>query len=75
MFVDVDPVSRNMDLGRVEAAITGRTRAILPVDFAGLPADRDRLYEIARRHGLRVIEDAAQAMGSHLARPPHRELR
>jgi dTDP-4-amino-4,6-dideoxygalactose transaminase len=64
VFVDVDPATRNIDLDRVEAAITPRTRALLPVDLAGLPVDRDRLYEIARRHGLRVIEDAAQSMGA-----------
>ena len=63
-FVDVDPATRNIDLARVEAAITPATRAILPVDLAGLPVDRARLYEIAQRHGLRVIEDAAQTMGA-----------
>ena len=64
VFVDVDPLSRNIDLARVEAAITPRTRAIIPVYLAGLPVDLDRLYAIAARHGLRVIEDAAQAFGS-----------
>lgn len=64
VFVDIDPVTRLIDLDRVEVAITPRTRAIIPVDLAGLPVDRDRLYAIARRHGLRVIEDAAQSMGS-----------
>jgi len=64
VFVDIDPVTRNIDLGRVEAAITPATRAILPVDLAGLPVDRDRLHGIAGRHRLRVIEDAAQSMGS-----------
>jgi hypothetical protein len=64
VFVDVELASRNIDLDQVEAAITSRTRAILPVHFAGRPVDLDRLYEIARRRGLRVIEDAAQAMGS-----------
>ena len=54
VFVDIDPVTRNLDLARVEAAITPATRAIIPVDLAGLPVDRDRLYEIARRHKLRV---------------------
>ena len=65
VFVDIDPVTRNLDLDRVEAAITPATRALLPVDLAGLPVDRDRLYAIARRHGLRVVEDAAQAFGSN----------
>ena len=64
MFVDVDPLTRNIDLGRVEAAITPRTRALMPVDLAGLPVDRDRLYDLAQRHGLRVIEDAAQSIGA-----------
>ena len=64
VFVDIDPVTRNIDLARIEAAITPATRAILPVDLAGLPVDRDRLYAIARAHDLRVIEDAAQSFGS-----------
>ena len=64
VFADVDPVTRNIDLGKLEAAITPRTRAIMPVYLAGLPVDMDRLYDIARRHNLRVVEDAAQAMGS-----------
>jgi dTDP-4-amino-4,6-dideoxygalactose transaminase len=64
VFVDIDPVTRNIDLERIEPAITPATRAILPVDLAGLPVDRDRLYAIARPHGLRVIEDAAQSLGS-----------
>jgi dTDP-4-amino-4,6-dideoxygalactose transaminase len=64
VFVDVGLDSRNMDLGQAEAAITARTRAILPVHFAGHPLDMERLYDIARRHRLRVIEDAAHAIGS-----------
>ena len=64
MFVDIDPVTRNLDLNRIEAAITPATRAIIPVDLAGLPIDRDRLYAIAKKHHLRVVEDAAQAFGS-----------
>jgi len=65
VFVDCDPVTRNIDLARVAAAITPRTRALLPVDLAGLPVDRERLYAIAAAHGLRVIEDAAQSMGAN----------
>ena len=65
VFVDIDPVTRNLDPARVEAAITPRTRAILPVDLAGLPVDRDRLYAVARQHNLRVVEDAAQSFGSN----------
>lgn len=64
VFVDVDPTTRNIDLDRIEAAITDKTRAIIPVDLAGLPVDRDRLYAIARQHKLRVIEDAAQSFGA-----------
>lgn len=64
VFVDVDPVTRNIDLGRAEAAITPRTRALLPVDLAGLPVDRDLLYALARGKGLRVVEDAAQSFGA-----------
>jgi dTDP-4-amino-4,6-dideoxygalactose transaminase len=64
VFVDVDPKTRNIDLERVEPAITKRTKAILPVDLAGLPVDLDRLYAIAGEHRLRVVEDAAQAFGS-----------
>ena len=64
VFVDIDPVTRTIDLDRIEAAITPATRAIIPVDLAGLPVDRDRLYAIARRRGLRVIEDAAQSIGA-----------
>lgn len=64
VFADIDPVTHNIDLDKLEEAITPRTRAIIPVYLAGLPVDMDRLYEIARRHRLRVIEDAAQAIGS-----------
>lgn len=70
VFVDVDPVTRNIDLNLLEAAITPRTKAIMPVDLAGLPVDRDRLYEIAQRHQLRVIEDAAQSMGANWCGKP-----
>ncbi len=64
VFVDIDPRTRNIDLDLIEAAITPRTKAIIPVFLSGLPVDMDRLYEIARRHGLRVVEDAAQAFGA-----------
>ena len=65
VFVDIDPLTRNIDLELVEAAITPKTKAIIPVDLAGLPVNRDRLYAIAQRHRLRVIEDAAQSLGSY----------
>ena len=64
VFVDVGLDSRNINLDQVEAAITPRTRAILPVHFGGLPVDMDRLYDIAKRNKLRVVEDAAHAIGS-----------
>ncbi len=64
VFADIDPVTRNIDLDKVEAAITPKTRAIIPVYLSGLPLDMDRLYDIAKRHNLRVVEDAAQAIGS-----------
>jgi dTDP-4-amino-4,6-dideoxygalactose transaminase len=65
VFVDVESLdTRNINLDQVESAITQRTRAIMPVHFAGLPVDMDRLYSIANARGLRVIEDAALAIGS-----------
>jgi dTDP-4-amino-4,6-dideoxygalactose transaminase len=64
VFADIDPVTRNIDLDKLEAAITPRTRAIIPVYLSGLPVDMDRLYAIANKHKLRVVEDAAQALGS-----------
>jgi dTDP-4-amino-4,6-dideoxygalactose transaminase len=64
VFVDIDPLTRNIDLNKVAAAITAKTRAIMPVYLAGLPVDMDQLYAIAKQHDLRVIEDAAQAFGS-----------
>ena len=64
VFVDVDPRTRNLDLDLTEKAITKKTKAIIPVDLAGLPVDRDRLYAIAGKHGVRVVEDAAQAFGA-----------
>ena len=64
VFADIDPLTRNIDLDKVEAAITPRTKAIIPVYLSGLPVDMDRLYAIAKKHNLRVVEDAAQAFGS-----------
>ncbi len=64
VFVDVELSSRNLDFDAVERAITPRTRAIMPTHFGGLPVDMERLYDIARRYRLRVIEDAALAIGS-----------
>ena len=63
-FVDIDPVSKTMDVARLRTAITPRTRALLPVHLHGQPCDMSPIMEVARDHGLAVIEDAAQ---SHLA--------
>jgi dTDP-4-amino-4,6-dideoxygalactose transaminase len=68
VFVDVDLDTRNIDLDQVEAVISSRTRAIMPVHFAGLSVDVDRTLAIAKRHGLRVIEDAAHAIGTECER-------
>jgi dTDP-4-amino-4,6-dideoxygalactose transaminase len=64
VFVDVDPITRNIDLTKVVTAITPKTRAIMPVYLAGLPVNMDELYALAKQHKIRVIEDAAQAFGS-----------
>ena len=64
VLVDIDPRSFTMDVTAIEAAITPRTKAILPVDLYGQPADLDPIMEVAHRHGLVVIEDAAQAHGA-----------
>lgn len=61
VFVDVDERCLNMRADLLEAAVTGRTRAVMPIHVAGLPADLDAIHEIAGRHGLPVIEDAAHA--------------
>ena len=62
VLVDIDPATLNIDPAAVEAAITPRTRAIMPVHFAGLAANMPAILEIARRHGLKVVEDAAHAL-------------
>jgi dTDP-4-amino-4,6-dideoxygalactose transaminase len=64
VYVDIDPGTFNMDPEKLEAAITPRTRAVIPVHLYGQPADMDPIVEIARKHGLIVIEDAAQAHGA-----------
>ena len=63
-FVDVDPASHTMDPAKLEAVITSRTKVVLPVHLYGHPADTTAIEEVARRHGLPVLEDAAQAHGA-----------
>jgi len=64
VFVDVDPATGNIDANQIEAAITERTKAVIPVHLYGRPADMAPIVKIAKRHGLRVIEDACQAHGA-----------
>lgn len=64
VFVDIELDTLNIDAGQIEAAITDKTAAIMPVHFGGLPADMDRIGDIARRHRLKVIEDSAHGWGS-----------
>ena len=64
VYVDINPNTFNMDPAKLEAAITPRTRAVIPVHLYGQPADMDLIVQIARGHGLIVIEDAAQAHGA-----------
>lgn len=64
VFVDVDLKTHNIDPGRIEAAITPHTKAVIPVHLHGQPADIDPILDVARRHHLAVIEDAAQAHGA-----------
>lgn len=64
VFVDIRPDTMNMDEERVESAITERTRVIVPVHYAGVSCEMDRIMDIARRHGLLVVEDAAQGVMS-----------
>lgn len=64
VFADIDEKTYNIDIAEIEKAITSRTRAIMPVHFDGLPVDLDPLYGLAQKHNLRVIEDAAHAIGA-----------
>ncbi|MBM3633117.1 MAG: DegT/DnrJ/EryC1/StrS aminotransferase family protein [Alphaproteobacteria bacterium] len=64
VLVDVEPGTYNIDVKQIASKITSRTKAIMPVHFAGLPVDLDPIYELANKHNLRVIEDAAHAIGT-----------
>jgi len=64
VLVDIDPATLNMDVSRLETAITKRTRVIMPVHFAGLPCDLDPIYALAKKHTLRVVEDCAHSIGA-----------
>ncbi len=70
VFVDIDPDTYTLDWRQIEAAITPYTKAIIPVHLFGLPADMSPIVEIARDHGLAVIEDAAQAIGARYGERP-----
>ncbi|MGH2461647.1 MAG: DegT/DnrJ/EryC1/StrS family aminotransferase [Chloroflexota bacterium] len=64
VYVDIDPETYQIDAGQIESAVTGRTRAIVPVHLGGCPADLDQILDVATRHGLVVVEDACQAWGA-----------
>lgn len=66
VFVDIDPQTYNIDLNQIEAAVTPKTRAILPVHIFGQPVDMKAIMELAEKHSLQVIEDCAQSFGSHI---------
>lgn len=67
VFSDIDPVSYNIDPAEIEKRITSKTKLLIPVHFAGLPCEMDKISEIAQKHNLRIIEDAAHAIGSQYA--------
>ncbi len=66
VFVDIDPVSLNIDAEKIESKITGKTKAILPIEIFSNPAGIDKVCEIAQKHNLPVIEDSCEALGSAL---------
>lgn len=67
VFADIDPVSYNIDPAEIEKHITDKTKLLIPVHFAGLPCEMDKISAIAQKHNLRIIEDAAHAIGSQYA--------
>ncbi len=64
MFADIDPVTLNLDPAAAEAAVTERTRAVLPVHIFGYPADMAAFEAVAARRGLGIVEDACEALGA-----------
>jgi dTDP-4-amino-4,6-dideoxygalactose transaminase len=64
VFVDIDPITYNIDITKIEAAITKKTKAIIPVHLYGAPVEMDGLMQLAKKHGLKVIEDCAQSFGA-----------
>lgn len=73
-FADIDPVTGCMSPKALKSALTSRTKAIIPVDFAGLPCDYDEIIELAKQHNLTVIEDAAHALGAVYRKRPVGQL-
>ena len=64
VFIDIDPTNYLIDLCQIEKAITSSTKAILPVHLFGCPVDMDQLIKLAKEHGLKIVEDCAQASGA-----------
>lgn len=70
VFVDIDPKTMNIDANKIEEKITDKTKAIFPIDYAGVVCDMDKINELARKYHLVVVEDAAQAVGSYYKGKP-----
>lgn len=70
VFCEIDPATMNMDIAHMESLISEKTRLLLPIDYAGIPAEHDRIQQIASRHGLLVMDDAAQSLGSYYQGKP-----